>query len=143
MVGTVPRATLCPLGTVSIFPAQDWGLCVVQEQLEPCFYDLGREVSLSQPTCLPQPGLGQEPQPWAMHVTWITRTLWLHGANPDPRNPRGVLRLMLAGQYPPASVSLHARVWSGDAGCEDVKKGLLLQLPVPPQMGPTPTSFGP
>lgn len=69
MVGTVPRATLCPLGTVSIFPAQDWGLCVVQEQLEPCFYDLGREVSLSQPTCLPQPGLGQEPQPWVMHVT--------------------------------------------------------------------------
>lgn len=58
MVGTVPRATLCPLGTASILPAQDWELCMVQEQLEPSFHDLGREVSLSQPHVPPPSSLG-------------------------------------------------------------------------------------
>lgn len=70
MVGTVPRATIYPLSTASILPAQDWGWCTVQEQLEPHFCGLGREVSLPQPHIpLQQPGLGQEPPPWSAHAT--------------------------------------------------------------------------
>jgi len=100
VVGSVPRATVCPLGTASILSAQGWELCVVQEQPELSLCDLGRghcHSPMSPPSAA-----------WACTVVTIlghachrvTRTWCLHRANPEPRNPRGAPRSMRAGWDP-------------------------------------------